>query len=312
MIGLEHVTKRFGQVEAVSDLSLHVPGGMIVGLLGQNGAGKTTTLNMLTGYYPPTSGRVLIDGMDMLLQPRECKRRIGYLPEQPPLYDEMTVREYLRFCCALKEVVRRDVRRHVEEIIGLCGLGEMAERTLGRLSRGYRQRAGIAQALCGDPPVLVLDEPTVGLDPKQVVEIRALIGEIGKTHTVLFSSHLLGEVQQLCRRVVILNRGRLCYQGDLSARGDRMTLRARIAGSGKALLTSVRDLPCVEDAQLLGRDGAGACEIRIRCREQAPSPQEALFRLLCRLDMPLLSLREERDSLEEIFLRVTSGDEHNA
>lgn len=312
MIGLEHVTKRFGQVEAVSDLSLHVPGGMIVGLLGQNGAGKTTTLNMLTGYYPPTSGRVLIDGMDMLLRPRECKRRIGYLPEQPPLYDEMTVREYLRFCCALKEVVRRDVRRHVEEIIGLCGLGEMADRTLGRLSRGYRQRAGIAQALCGDPPVLVLDEPTVGLDPKQVVEIRALIGEIGKTHTVLFSSHLLGEVQQLCSRVVILNRGRLCYQGDVNARGDRLVLRARIAGSGKGLLTAVRELPCVEDAQLLGRDGAGALDVRIRCREQSPVPQEALFRLLCRLDMPLLSLGEERDSLEEIFLRVTSGDEHNA
>ena len=312
MIGLEHVTKRFGQVEAVSEVSLHVPGGMIVGLLGQNGAGKTTTLNMLTGYYPPTSGRVLIDGMDMLLRPRECKRRIGYLPEQPPLYDEMTVREYLRFCCALREVVRRDVRRHVEEIIGLCGLGEMADRTLGRLSRGYRQRAGIAQALCGDPPVLVLDEPTVGLDPKQVVEIRALIGEIGKTHTVLFSSHLLGEVQQLCSRVVILNRGRLCYQGDVNARGDRLILRARIAGSGKGLLTAVRELPCVEDAQLLGRDGAGALDVRIRCREQSPVPQEALFRLLCRLDMPLLSLGEERDSLEEIFLRVTSGDEHNA
>lgn len=312
MIGLEHVTKRFGQVEAVSEVSLHVPGGMIVGLLGQNGAGKTTTLNMLTGYYPPTSGRVLIDGMDMLLKPRECKRRIGYLPEQPPLYDEMTVREYLRFCCALKEVVRRDVRRHVEEIIGLCGLGEMADRTLGCLSRGYRQRAGIAQALCGDPPVLVLDEPTVGLDPKQVVEIRALIGEIGKTHTVLFSSHLLGEVQQLCSRVVILNRGRLCYQGDVNARGDRLILRARIAGSSKGLLTAVRELPCVEDAQLLGRDGAGALDVRIRCREQSPVPQEALFRLLCRLDMPLLSLGEERDSLEEIFLRVTSGDEHNA
>lgn len=180
MIECKSVSKRFGPVEAVHELSFRAPEGRIVGLLGQNGAGKTTTLNMLTGYYPPTSGQVLVDGMDMLRHPRDCKRRIGYLPERPPLYDEMTVLEYLRFCCQLKEVAHRAVRAHVDEIIQLCGLTEVRGRLLGQLSKGYRQRAGIAQALCGDPAVLVLDEPTVGLDPKQVVEIRSLIQTLGR------------------------------------------------------------------------------------------------------------------------------------
>ena len=169
MIEAKSLTKRFGRVEAVRDLSFRLPEGGIVGLLGQNGAGKTTTLNMLTGYYPPTAGQVLIDGHDMLADPRGCKRLIGYLPERPPLYDEMTVRDALVFCCRLKEVARSSQKAHIEDIVGLCGLEEVADRVIGNLSKGYRQRVGLAQALCGDPPVLILDEPTVGLDPKQVV-----------------------------------------------------------------------------------------------------------------------------------------------
>ena len=166
MIELKQVTKRYGAVEAIHDISFTAPKGQIVGLLGQNGAGKTTTLNILTGYMPPTSGQVLVDGMDMLTQARDCKRAIGYLPEKPPLYDEMTVRSYLRFVCELKEVARKAITAHVDEIMGICGLTEVAGRLIGHLSKGYRQRVGVAQALCGDPPVLVLDEPTVGLDPR--------------------------------------------------------------------------------------------------------------------------------------------------
>ena len=197
MIELRHVTKRYGAVEALHDVSFRAPEGQIVGLLGQNGAGKSTTLNILTGYLPPTSGQVLVDGMDLLQNARECKRLIGYLPEKPPLYDEMTVRAYLKSAIAA----------HVEDIIRTCGLSEVAHRLIGHLSKGYRQRVGVAQSLCGNPKVLVLDEPTVGLDPRQVVEIRALIADLGKTHTVIFSSHLLSEIQQLCQRVLILNRG---------------------------------------------------------------------------------------------------------
>ena len=179
MIELRRVSKRYGAVEAVHDLSFSAPTGQIVGLLGQNGAGKTTTLNMLTGYFPPTSGQVLVDGKDMLRYPRACKRAIGYLPEKPPLYDEMTVTAYLTFVCRLKEVASRAIPKHIEEIMHTCGLTEVRERLVGHLSKGYRQRVGVAQALCGNPPVLVLDEPTVGLDPRQVVEIRELMRELG-------------------------------------------------------------------------------------------------------------------------------------
>ena len=162
MIELKQVTKRYGAVAAIHDISFTAPRGQIVGLLGQNGAGKTTTLNILTGYMPPTSGQVLVDGMDMLTNARECKRAIGYLPEKPPLYDEMTVRSYLKFVCELKEMPRKAIATHVDEVMATCGLTEVAGRLIGHLSKGYRQRVGVAQALCGDPPVLVLDEPTVG------------------------------------------------------------------------------------------------------------------------------------------------------
>lgn len=193
MIELRHVTKRYGAVEALHDVSFRAPEGQIVGLLGQNGAGKSTTLNILTGYLPPTSGQVLVDGMDLLQNARECKRLIGYLPEKPPLYDEMTVRSYLRFVCELKEVQKSAIAAHVEDIIRTCGLSEVAHRLIGHLSKGYRQRVGVAQSLCGNPKVLVLDEPTVGLDPRQVVEIRALIADLGKRTRSFFLAPPVGD-----------------------------------------------------------------------------------------------------------------------
>ena len=216
MIELKHVVKKFGNVTALNDVSLTARNGEILGLLGVNGAGKSTALNIMTGYYPPTSGTVTVDGIDMLSAPLGCKRRIGYLPEQPPLYDELTVREYLTFVCRLREVKARAIPAHVDDILSLCGLKDVAGRPLGKLSKGYRQRAGIAQALCGDPPTLLFDEPTVGLDPRQVVEIRGLIRKLGETHTVIFSSHLLSEVQQLCARAVILHEGRLVWSAALN------------------------------------------------------------------------------------------------
>lgn len=314
MIELSHVSKRYGAVEAVHDLSFSAPKGQIVGLLGQNGAGKTTTLNMLTGYFPPTSGQVLVDGMDMLQHPRHCKRAIGYLPEKPPLYDEMTVAGYLTFVCRLKEVERRSIPRHIDEIMQICGLTEVRHRLLGHLSKGYRQRVGVAQSLCGDPPVLVLDEPTVGLDPRQVVEIRELMRELGKNHTVIFSSHLLPEIQQLCQRVVLLHKGKLIREADmteLTDGGDTIRLRASIAMREKQLLPALRGMSCVRRVKSLPTHNVEISEVLIECDREGGDrgdPQTQLFRLLCGLDAPLRMLVQQHDTLEDVFLKATSEE----
>lgn len=313
MIELKGITKRYGAVEAVRDLSFRAPKGQIVGLLGQNGAGKTTTLNILTGYLPPSEGQVLVGGLDMLAQPRECKRCIGYLPERPPLYDEMTVVDYLRFCCELKEVQRRDIRGHIDDILNICGLGEVRGRIIGHLSKGYRQRVGVAQALCGSPPVLVLDEPTVGLDPRQVVEIRDLMRQLGKEHTIIFSSHLLTEIQQLCQRVVILHKGRLVREADMSeltGTGDVIRLRASIAMAQRQLIPALGSLPCVRRVKVLPSADAAVTEVLLECGAMSGElPQVQLFRLLSGLDAPILMLAQERDTLEEAFLRATAEEE---
>ena len=312
MIELKGVTKRYGSVEAVKDISFTAPRGQIVGLLGQNGAGKTTTLNILTGYMPPTAGQVLVDGMDMLTQARDCKRAIGYLPEKPPLYDEMTVRSYLKFVCELKETARRTIPAHVGEIMGICGLEEVAERLIGHLSKGYRQRVGVAQALCGDPPIIVLDEPTVGLDPRQVVEIRALIRQLGQSHTIIFSSHLLSEIQQLCQRVIILHQGRLVREADMAGltdAGDALVLQASIKGRQQELLPAILSLPCVRRVKPLKQTAPGVTEVSIECkRDSSPDAQTALFRLLCAMDAPIMQLVTQRDTLEDAFLRATSAE----
>ena len=314
MIELCNVTKRYGTVEAVNGLSFSAPDGQIVGLLGQNGAGKTTTLNMLTGYFPPTSGEVRVDGMDMLQDPRACKRHIGYLPEKPPLYDEMTVTAYLKFVCELREVKREAIAQHVQHIAATCGLTEVAGRLVGHLSKGYRQRVGIAQALCGDPDVLVLDEPTVGLDPKQVREIRELIRQLGKTHTVIFSSHLLPEIQQLCDRVVILHKGKLVREAPMSeltgSDGETLRLRATIAMKERLLVPALNSLECVRRVKVLPTPNADYTELELDCVKETERgiAQAQLFRLLAGLDAPLMQLTPVRDTLEEVFLRATTED----
>ncbi len=308
MIELEHATKKYGAVTALRDVSLRVQKGETIGLLGQNGAGKTTALNLMTGYFPPTAGSVRIGGKDMRSAARECRRMIGYLPEQPPLYDDMTIAEYLKFACALREVKRQGISAHVNEIMEVCGLTEVRKRLLGHLSKGYRQRVGIAQALCGSPEILIFDEPTVGLDPRQTVEIRRLIRDLSKDHTVVFSSHILSEVQQLCSRVIILNEGRMALDYSSSCPQDDMVrIRVQIAGDSEKTMNRLNQLDADIQAELLPGTDPGITEARLVLPRKGDGGAETdrVFRLLAASGMPVRMMKEERETLEEVFLRVS-------
>lgn len=208
MVEVKHLTKCYGDIKAVDDISFTVETGEVLGFLGPNGAGKSTTMNMITGYISSTSGTVTIDGSEILDNPKETKKKIGYLPEIPPLYVDMTVRKYLEFMFDLKKV-KLPKKEHIEEVIRLVRISEQSERIIKNLSKGYRQRVGFAQALLGNPPVLILDEPTVGLDPKQIIEIRKLIKSLGKKHTVIFSSHVLSEISATCDRIIVISNGKI-------------------------------------------------------------------------------------------------------
>lgn len=307
MIEINNITKRYGSVEALRGVGLTVERGSVLGLLGQNGAGKTTLINILTGYLAPTSGQVKIDGHDPLLEPAEAKRHLGYLPEHPPLYDEMTVREYLFFAAELKGVKRSAIPSHVDEVMELTGLTAMRSRLLSNLSKGYRQRAGMAQALCGDPDVLVLDEPTVGLDPKQITEIRGLIRTLGTGRTIVFSSHILSEVQQLCDHVVILHNGSVRVSAPMaSMRGsDGVTLLVTVAASEGAILSRLRQLDGARRVRVQPSSKPDQTTALITFCDQ-PEPERRLFSLLSGLSIPILHLSRCEDSLEQIFLSAIS------
>ena len=232
MIEITHLTKRYGQNYAVNDISFHIGKGEIVGFLGPNGAGKTTTMNILTGYLSATEGTAKIAGIDILENPMEAKKKIGFLPEHPPLYLDMTVKEYLNFVYDHKKC-KLNKKKHIEEIVEILNIKDVYKRPISHLSKGYRQRVGIAQALGGNPEVLIFDEPTVGLDPKQILEFRILINSLGKSHTIILSPHILPEVQTVCDRVVIINKGQLvadCKTSDLHAVTGSRKLEVKICG----------------------------------------------------------------------------------
>ncbi len=306
MITFSHVTKRYGSVAAVNDLSFTVPEGQVVGLLGQNGAGKTTTLNILTGYLAPSEGKVSIAGFDLLTEPRSARQHIGYLTEIPPLYDEMTVEGYLKFVSDLRMVVRSDIKEHVRDVAEKTGLKDVLGRRIGNLSKGYRQRVGLAQALCGDPKVLILDEPTVGLDPRQTAELRETLKKIARNRTVIFSSHILSEVQSLCDRVLILHHGRIVYDHEAGKMPDATKLNARILGDEKTLLPALRSLKHVNRVIRLAPQEEGAVDVTLECSALRPAQKE-LHTLLSALTTPLLRLSPVDETLEEVFLRCTQG-----
>ena len=310
MIEVHNLTKRYGPHTAVDDISFSVPKGEVVGFLGPNGAGKSTTMNILTGYLSATEGEVTIDGTDILESPVDVKRRIGYLPENPPIYGEMTVREYLNFVCRIKQVPKSEVRNRVESGLHTVGIVEVFNRRIGNLSKGYRQRVGLAQALMGNPDILILDEPTAGLDPKQIIEIRELIKELGKDRTVILSSHILPEVSEICRRVMIINSGRIV------ADGDPATIGADLFETSQLVLTAVADqkttekvaseLPGVLRMEVLPSTEQGTTEVVIES-ERGTDLRREVFDAFSRSKVPLIGLRMKNMTLEEIFLVLTSG-----
>jgi ABC-2 type transport system ATP-binding protein len=306
MINIENLTKTFGQHNAVQSVSFSVDKGDTLGLLGPNGAGKTTTMRMITGYLPPTEGRVLVNDMDMFDHPQEVKKKIGYLPEQPPLYLDMTVQEYLTFTAQIRGVNTSEIRGNVENVAGLCGIADKLGRLTGNLSKGYRQRVGLAQALVHEPEILILDEPTSGLDPQQIIEIRELIKELGRERTVILSSHILQEVTSVCRKVAIINEGRLVacdtienLSQDLE-RGQRII--CSVAHPGKIDFEVLQSLPHVKKVEQLSADKF-AIEV-----DSGQDIREAVSSFLAGAGAGLLEMKTETLSLEDIFLKAVTGE----
>jgi ABC-2 type transport system ATP-binding protein len=310
VIEVQHLTKRYGRVTAVHDVSFRVERGEILGFLGPNGAGKTTTMRILTGYMPATEGRAIVAGFDVFDQPLEAKRRTGYLPETPPLYPDMTVSEYLDFVAKIKGVAAADRRARLQYVMGRTRIADMASRLCGKLSKGYRQRVGLASALIHNPDVLILDEPTAGLDPKQIIETRELIKELAGDHTIILSTHILPEVAQTCQRVVIINKGHVVAvdtPDNLTARlrgSETMYLQLDAGGADAAAsLTRVPGVTRVVEADR--RDGMVGFEVD---SESGRDVRRDLARAVVSSGWGLLEMRPMRMSLEDVFLSLTTDE----
>ncbi len=307
MIEVKNLTKRYGNHCAVHDISFHAVEGEVLGFLGPNGAGKSTTMNILTGYLSATEGTVTVNGHDILDEPNEAKANIGYLPEIPPLYPDMTVREYLNFMYDLKKCALPRTK-HITEICRVLKIEDVYGRLIKNLSKGYKQRVGMAQALIGNPPVLILDEPTVGLDPNQIIEIRSLIKSLGKHHTVILSSHILPEVEAVCDRIVIINRGEIVANDtaeNLSAQFSKdRRLLVTVAGPAKESAELIAGIHGVLKVTDMAEKEPGAVTFALDLESGADIRRE-LFERLAQRDWPLLSSRSMAMSLEDIFINLT-------
>ena len=304
MIEVNHLVKRYGNTLAVDDLSFTVEEGQIYGFLGPNGAGKSTTMNIMTGYIAPTSGEVSIDGHNILEEPEEARKCIGYLPEIPPLYTDMTVEEYLAFAAELKKIPKGKIRVMMDEIMNITGLLEMRSRLIRNLSKGYRQRTGLAQAILGYPKIIILDEPMVGLDPKQIIEIRDLIRELGKNHTVILSSHILSEVSAVCDQIMIISHGKLAAN-DTPENLEKLmegsnTLNLTVKGDALSLQRILKQTEGILSCSVTSSEEKEALDVVIKT-ETGLDLRERLFYLLADLKMPILSLQQSRVSLETVF-----------
>lgn len=308
MIEVKNLVKRFGSKYAVDDISFSIGEGEIVGFLGPNGAGKSTTMNIVTGYMSSTTGSVSIGGIDILDDPIEAKKLIGYLPEQPPLYMDMTVREYLNFVYDLKSC-RLNRKKHLEEICKVVKILDdyNKNRLIKNLSKGYKQRVGIAQALVGNPRVIILDEPTVGLDPKEIIEIRSLIRTLGETHTVILSTHILTEVQAVCDRILIINSGKLIAdektENVINILEGNRRLNARICGPQRDILREIRAIPEITRAEVIGERENDSFLYAIES-SAGVDIRKPLFNMLAKNNWPLIGLEQQGTSLEDIFISI--------
>jgi ABC-2 type transport system ATP-binding protein len=307
MIEVEKLTKVYVDVPVVNDVSFFVPEGQVVGFLGPNGAGKTTAMRMITAFLPPTAGRVVVAGVDRDQDPVGLRGNVGYLPENVPLYPEMRVDEYLHFRAAIEGVPRADIRARMDEVLERCLIGDVRRQVIGTLSKGYRQRVGLAGALIHKPKVLILDEPTVGLDPNQIIKVREMITELGEDHTVILSTHILPEVEQVCERVFIIDRGRIVADGTPEALRTRMVgnpaVEVEIEGANGSAREALAALPGVAD---ITDRGNGRFHV-----EHTPDtdPRKSIFSLAVEKGWVLLTLSPEKASLEDVFVRLTTREE---
>lgn len=312
MIEVENLVKRYGSHLAVDHLSFHVEPGKIYGFLGPNGAGKSTTMNIMSGYIAPTGGTVKINGHDIVKDAEEAKKCIGYLPEVPPLYQEMTVREYLNFAAELKKIKKNEREKQILEVMDMTMITDISGRLIKNLSKGYKQRVGLAQAVLGYPEVIILDEPTVGLDPKQIIEIRELIKKLSREHTVILSSHILSEVQAVCDEIMIISKGRLVAcdtpEGLSSLMNGSVILEVHILGTKEAIQKVVSEIPGVARYTLEDSHEKGCIKAVIETEAKEDIRVE-LFYALAGEKLPVLSMNRLEKSLEDIFLELTDEPE---
>ncbi len=308
MLKVENLVKSYGNQTVLKDLSFTLEEGEILGLLGPNGAGKSTTMNILTGYISASSGNVFIDGHDIVDEGDKIKGKIGYLPELPPLYTDMTVEEYLHFVCELKKVPKKEIKETLDEVMESVNILNVRGRLIKNLSKGYKQRVGIAQAIIGNPEIIIFDEPTVGLDPKEIVEIRKLIRNIGKNRTVILSSHILSEVEEICHKLLIINKGEMVAMGTKDelqkklSEGNKIVIRVK--GDDSPIINVLKSIPSLSDFTPLGSLEEGCLDFEIEVKENQDIREELFFKL-SKNKLPLLMLHKNNLDLENLFLQIT-------
>ena len=310
MIEVKHVTKKYGKAVAVEDISFSIKEGEIVGLLGPNGAGKSTTMNMLTGFIEQTEGEIIIDGYDILKKPKKAKKEIGYMPEGVPLYTDLTVREFVQYMAEIKQVDKKTRKEKVNQIIEQTGLKDVEKKLIKNLSRGYKQRVSMAGALVGTPKILILDEPTVGLDPKQITEIRNLIKELGKTHTVILSSHILSEVSQICNKVIIINKGKIVAidtPENLESKVSKNNCVYVTVEDTENKVNSMKDkIKDIQKLELIKENEDGTKQYMIEAQEDIDL-RKTIFSEFAKENITIFELKKADSTLEEAFMKLIEG-----
>ena len=312
MIEVRNLTKQYGQRKAIDNINFSIKAGEVVGFLGPNGAGKTTTMNIMTGFIAATHGDVSIDGIDVIAEPEKAKRNIGYLPDTPPVYLDMRVEEYLNFVADIKGVRRSQRKEMVKYVMEQVSISDIPKRLIKNLSRGYKQRVGLAQAMIGNPKVIIMDEPTIGLDPKQIIEMRDVIKNLGKKHTVILSSHIMQEVSAVCDRMMIINRGKIVAQGTPESLSETINkgankMQVRVKGEREQILNGLKEFSVIKVETAITGVEKGTIDLTLS-NDNGEDIREAIFRAMAKSNSPILLMKSTEMSLEEIFLSITDAD----